>query len=178
MKRIVAHAAKCTACRTCELACAMAHVDTDDLVEAFYKLGARPRIYIQPADGFAVPLNCRHCDDAPCVSVCPTDALSRPSQAEPVVVSQDKCIGCEYCVQACPFGVIVLAKNTARDAPDGAKVVVKCDLCVDRLDRGLQPACVAACPSHCIYFGDIEEITEILGEQKLLVWYKAAATGE
>jgi Fe-S-cluster-containing dehydrogenase component len=49
----------------------------------------------------------------------------------------------------------------------------KCDLCVDRVDKGLPPACVAACPSHCIYFGDIGDIAERLGEQKLLVWYKA-----
>jgi carbon-monoxide dehydrogenase iron sulfur subunit len=110
VKRIVAYPARCTACRTCELACAMAHVDTDDIVEAIYKRGAKPRIYLQPAGQLTVPLNCRHCDDAPCMTVCPTEALTRPSLSEPVVVNQGRCIGCEYCVQACPFGVIVLAR--------------------------------------------------------------------
>ena len=52
-------------------------------------------------------------------------------------------------------------------------VAGKCNLCVDRLDEGLSPACVAACPSHCIYFGDVQEVAERLGEDRLLVWYKA-----
>jgi Fe-S-cluster-containing dehydrogenase component len=51
----------------------------------------------------------------------------------------------------------------------------KCDLCVERVDMGLQPACVAACPSHCIYFGEISRIIEKLGKHELLVWYKAVA---
>ena len=152
MKRIVAYPSRCTACRSCELACALAHVETDDLFEAFYKLGARPRIYIQPAGEMAVPLNCRHCDDAPCATVCPSGALSRPNLAEPVLVDQDKCIGCEYCVQACPFGVIVLAENRAADAPGGSKAVIKCDLCVERVAEGLEPACVSSCPVGALAF--------------------------
>jgi carbon-monoxide dehydrogenase iron sulfur subunit len=155
VKRIAAHPAKCTACRTCELACAMAHVDTNDLVEAIYKLGAKPRIYIEAADGLTVPLQCRHCDDAPCVMVCPTGALSRASQAEPVVANQDKCIGCEYCVQACPFGVIVLAKRP--DAAEAGKVIIKCDLCAQRLAEGLEPACVSSCPTGALTYKEMDE---------------------
>lgn len=156
MKRIVAYPAKCTACRTCELACAMAHVDTDSMVDAFFQRGAKPRIYIEPAGSLTVPLNCRHCDDAPCMTVCPTEALLRTSGAEPVLVNQDKCIGCEYCVQACPFGVIVLAKSRAADALNGARAVIKCDLCQDRLCQGLEPACVTSCPTGALAYEEAE----------------------
>ena len=138
------------------MACALAHVETDDLFEAFYKLGARPRIYIQPAGEMAVPLNCRHWDDAPCATVCPSGAPSRPNDAEPVLVDQDKCIGCEYCVQACPFGVIVLAKNIGTESPVDTKAVIKCDLCVDRVAEGLQPACVSSCPVGALAFEEAD----------------------
>lgn len=157
MKRIVAYPERCTACRTCELACALAHAQTDDLVEALFRRGAKPRIYIQPAGEFAVPLQCRHCEDAPCVSVCPTGALSRPSEAEPVLVDQGRCIGCEFCVQACPFGVIVLSKSSVPGAPEGRRAVIKCDLCTDRQRDGQGPACVASCPVAALAFEEVDE---------------------
>jgi len=157
VKRIVADPTKCMACRACEFACALAHVDTDDLVEAILDRGAKPRIYIEPAGGFAVPLQCRHCEDAPCVTVCPSGALSRPSEAEPVLVDQEKCIGCAFCVEACPFGVIRLAARSAADASGGQKAVLKCDLCVTRQAKGLQPACVSACPVGALSFQELDE---------------------
>ena len=155
MKRIVAYPERCTACRTCELACALAHAQTDDLVEALFRRGAKPRIYIQPAGGLAVPLQCRHCDDAPCATVCPTGALSRPNLAEPVLVDQERCIGCEFCVEACPFGVIVLSRTSVPGAPEGRRAVIKCDLCQDRQRNGLGPACVASCPVAALAFEEV-----------------------
>ena len=149
VKRLVADPLKCLACRACEIACALAHADTDDLVEAIFQRGAKPRIYIELAEGLAVPLQCRHCEDAPCVRVCPTGALARPSEAEPVLVDQEKCIGCAFCVQVCPFGVIRLASDE--------KVIIKCDLCVKRQAEGLQPACVAACPAGALSLEEVEE---------------------
>lgn len=149
MKRIVADPTKCLACRACEVACALAHADSDDLAEAIFEQGATPRIYIESAAEVAVPLQCRHCEDAPCVRVCPSGALSRPSEAEPVLVDQERCIGCAFCVQACPFGVIRIASND--------KVVIKCDLCVERQAEGLQPACVTACPVGALVFADVDD---------------------
>ena len=96
-----------------------------------------------------MPLQCRHCEDAPCVQVCPTGAICRLNPESPVLVDQGKCIGCEFCVQVCPFGVI-------RVASDG-KVIVKCDLCVSRLAQGLEPACVASCPVRALAFEEIRE---------------------
>jgi carbon-monoxide dehydrogenase iron sulfur subunit len=140
------------ACRSCELACAVAHADTDDLVAAIEQ-GARPRIFIEAAGRFAVPLQCRHCEDAPCARVCPSGALSRPSVDEPVLIDQERCIGCGFCVQACPFGVVRLAPGPSGDK----KAVIKCDLCVKRQAEGLQPACVAACPVKALSFAEVEE---------------------
>ena len=157
VKRIVADPTKCLACRACEIACAVAHAETDDLVEAIYAQGAKPRIYIESVGRFAVPLQCRHCDDAPCVRVCPSGALSRPSEAEPVLVDQQKCIGCGFCVEACPFGVILLADRYGWDPSGNQKAVIKCDLCAKRQAEGLRPACVSACPVGALV---LEELTE------------------
>jgi carbon-monoxide dehydrogenase iron sulfur subunit len=156
VKRIVAESAKCLGCRTCEIACALAHADTDDLVTAIFAQGAKPRIYIEAAGGFAVPLQCRHCEDAPCVSVCPTGTLSREGDGEPVVANQSKCIGCAFCVQACPFGVIVMAQCSGPDAPESGRVVLKCDLCAARVADGLEPACVSSCPVHALVFQEVD----------------------
>lgn len=147
MKRIEADPGRCLACRTCELACAMAHASCDDLAQAILDEGARPSLYIEAAGRLAVPLQCRHCEDAPCVQVCPTGALGREHPDAPVLVEQEKCIGCEFCVQVCPFGVIRLAADR--------KAIVKCDLCVARLARGLQPACVSFCPTGALAFQEI-----------------------
>ncbi len=148
MKRIVAKAEKCMGCRGCELACALAHAAAVDLPAAI-AAGARPRIYLAAAGPLAVPLQCRHCADAPCVRVCPTAALRRTDEESPVLVDPEKCIGCGFCVEACPFGVIRLGR--------GWKVVLKCDLCRERLARGQGPACVAACPVGALAFEEVEE---------------------
>jgi carbon-monoxide dehydrogenase iron sulfur subunit len=157
VKRIVADPTKCMACRACEIACALAHVDTDDLVEAIIDRGAKPRIYIESAGSLVVPLQCRHCEEAPCVVVCPSGALSRPDSSGPVRVDEGKCIGCAFCVQSCPFGVIRLARRAGADASGGQMAVVKCDLCVKRQAEGLEPACVASCPVGALVFVEVED---------------------
>jgi carbon-monoxide dehydrogenase iron sulfur subunit len=126
-------------------------------VEALYGRGAKSRIYVEPAQGLAVPLQCRHCEDAPCVRVCPSGALSRVNEASPVLVAQAKCIGCSFCVEACPFGVIRLARCQEPGVIDGRAAVIKCDLCVNRLAFGLQPACVSSCPVKALSFAEVEE---------------------
>ena len=172
VKRIIADETKCMACRACEFACALAHADTEDLVKAVFEQGARPRIYIEAAGGIAVPLQCRHCEDAPCVKVCPSGALSRPNEAEPVVVRQERCIGCAFCVEACPFGVIALARCSAPGMPEGGKVVIKCDLCAHRTAEGLEPACVSSCPVGALVF---EEADASAKRSRMKTAAKAAA---
>ena len=94
---------------------------------------------------------CKHCSEAGCLDVCPTGALMR-TEFGTVVVQDDICNGCGYCVPACPFGVIGRS-----EVDNGAH---KCTLCYDRLDVGLEPACAKACPTKSIQFGPLDELRE------------------
>ena len=94
---------------------------------------------------------CKHCTSAACLDVCPTGSLFRTEYGT-VVVQEDICNGCGYCVPACPFGVI-------DQRPDDGRVW-KCTLCYDRLGAGLEPACSKACPTDSIQFGPLEELRE------------------
>jgi formate dehydrogenase iron-sulfur subunit len=100
---------------------------------------------------------CKHCTHAACLDVCPTGSLFR-TEFGTVVVQDDICNGCGYCVPACPYGVI-----ERRQSPEGAKnvgIAQKCTLCYDRLGAGQRPACAQACPTESIQFGDVEELRE------------------
>jgi formate dehydrogenase iron-sulfur subunit len=100
---------------------------------------------------------CKHCTHAACLDVCPTGSLFR-TEFGTVVVQEDICNGCGYCVPACPYGVI-----DRRHGPDGAKnvgIAQKCTLCYDRLRDDQRPACAQACPTESIQFGDVEELRE------------------
>ncbi len=92
---------------------------------------------------------CKHCHNPPCLEACPTGALFK-TEFDTVVVQQDICNGCGYCVPACPFGVIDL--NTL----DGK--AHKCTLCYDRLKGGLEPACAKSCPTDSIQFGEVSDL--------------------
>ena len=92
---------------------------------------------------------CKHCENAPCLEACPTGAIFR-TEFDTVVVQQDICNGCGYCVPACPFGVVEL------DEEDGK--AHKCTLCYDRLTGGLEPACAKVCPTDSIQFGELDDL--------------------
>ena len=94
---------------------------------------------------------CKHCTHAACLDVCPTGALFR-SEYGTVVVQQDVCNGCGYCVPACPFGVI---DRRQIDGAPGEGIAQKCTLCYDRAKDGLEPACAKACPTESIQFGEL-----------------------
>ncbi|SPE19769.1 membrane-bound sulfite oxidizing enzyme, 4Fe-4S ferredoxin iron-sulfur binding domain subunit [Burkholderiales bacterium] len=102
-----------------------------------------------------LPKSCLHCEEPPCVPVCPTGASYKRKEDGIVLVDYDKCIGCKYCAWACPYG--------AREFDEQNKVMKKCTLCVDRIyDQSLaeadrKPACVKACPTSARLFGDIHD---------------------
>ena len=153
MKRmLVVKADRCLGCKSCEIACAVEHSASRELFQAIREeIVPRTRVHVGQGEGFAVPLQCRQCEDAPCVTVCPTAALYRANADSPVILNHDLCIGCTWCVLACPFGVITL------DAQSG--VIVKCDQCFERVERGILPACVTGCPTRALEFESVEEVT-------------------
>ena len=149
-RMIVVDVSKCIGCHTCELMCAVAHSESKTLVGAIAEHPRqKPRVHVEPVGDKSVPMQCRHCDDAPCVSVCPTGALAISGEGEPVLLDSEKCIGCKMCVQACPFGALVVGID--------GKGVLKCDLCVERLAQGEEPACVCGCPTGALTFQEVAE---------------------
>ncbi len=94
---------------------------------------------------------CKHCHNAPCLEACPTGALFR-TEFDTVVVQQDICNGCGYCVPACPFGVVDISTLDGK--------AHKCTLCYDRLKGGLEPACAKSCPTDSIQFGEVAVLQE------------------
>ena len=157
----------CIGCKACEVACkewntvpedglvltGMSYDNTADLSASTWRHVA---FIEQPAaDGdlrWLMASNvCKHCTEAACLDVCPTGALMR-TEFGTVVVQDDICNGCGYCVSACPFGVI------GRSETDGG--AHKCTLCYDRLGEGLMPACAKACPTESIQFGPLDELRE------------------
>jgi len=131
-KKILLDLAKCTGCRSCELACSFAH-------EGRYG-SSIARIQVMKLEdlGADVPIVCRQCENRPCVPSCPTSALSIDEKTGATLVSWDKCIGCGICIENCPIGAIHLH-------PTEGKTLI-CNLCEGT------PACVGACETHAIRF--------------------------
>lgn len=151
-KVIVVDANKCYACLGCVVECAYRRAGADEsapLTSAIFSQAACDvvAVGIEP-----VPLVCNHCEDAPCLQVCPTRAIRRDSEEGPVLLDGELCIGCKACILACPFGMIRLRKT---GAGGGA---IKCDLCSDRLAEGLLPSCVTACPSGALTLKELDEV--------------------
>jgi formate dehydrogenase iron-sulfur subunit len=154
----------CIGCKACEVACKEWNDVPDDglaLLGTSYDntgaLGAdtwRHVAFIEQP-GLSEPRwlmssdVCKHCTHAACLDVCPTGALFR-TEFDTVVVQEDVCNGCGYCVPACPFGVIDQRKVDGR--------AWKCTLCYDRLRADLKPACAQACPTESIQFGPLDEL--------------------
>jgi tetrathionate reductase subunit B len=140
-------ARRCYGVHACSVACKAEFDvplgDTRSWVEAIEK-GTYPHV----SRSF-LPRLCNHCSKPNCVSVCPTGATWKREEDGIVVVDPTICIGCKYCVQACPYDMRFI--NPESGAAD------KCDFCVHRVAQGLEPACVEACPSRARIFGDLND---------------------
>jgi formate dehydrogenase iron-sulfur subunit len=156
----------CIGCKACEVACKEWNgIPDDGLIftgESYDNTGAlsattwRHVAFVEQShDGLRWLMAsdvCKHCTSAACLNVCPTGALFR-TEFGTVVVQDDVCNGCGYCVSACPFGVIARQDGGAGDG--GAH---KCTLCYDRLRADLEPACAKACPTKSIQFGPLDDL--------------------
>ena len=108
----------------------------------------------------SLPLMCQHCENPPCVDVCPTGASFKRAD-NIVLVDKHTCIGCRYCMMACPYKarsfIHEKIENQVPDTPRGMGTVESCNLCVNRVDDGQQPACVEACQEQVIVFGNLKD---------------------
>ncbi len=161
---VIADPERCIGCRTCEVACVLAHLSGGTL-ERLSAARFVPRLKVVRVSKVTAPVQCRQCDDAPCAKVCPTGAFVYSHNS--VQVNQSRCIGCKSCMMACLYGAIeiVLRPETA-EAPSshlpatvGAERVqaFKCDLCLGRSEG---PACLKVCPTKAISLVDSNALAE------------------
>jgi electron transport protein HydN len=161
---VVADPNKCIGCRVCELACSTVHAhEKKPLTVGSMKNPLQPRLYLVRTPYGSVPVQCRHCEDAPCANACPVSAIVQKDGA--ICINEELCMGCKTCILACPFGAIKLMpvfkdglpvqQNVVLDEDEYSnesvgykqlQVAGKCDRCIN-LEH---PACVENCPEHAL----------------------------
>lgn len=143
MKQLYYDVKKCLGCKSCELACAVAHSVAKDLFKCLREEAlSLPRKKVYKSGDKNFPVSCRHCKDPKCVDACMAAALFYDQEKGMVIRDSKRCVGCWMCVMVCPFGAI---------RPDTkAKIPVICDKCADKDE----PACVKACPTHAIIWAE------------------------
>ena len=137
---------RCFGCHGCEVACkAENEVPLGNYIrQTIYKdVGEYPKV----ARMF-LPMACQHCEDAPCLKACPSDAISKGVGGS-VLVDYDLCSGEGKCVEACPYGAIYLDSKTNQ--------AIKCHNCYHRIEHDMEPACASTCPADAIHFGDLND---------------------
>jgi len=156
MKKLTVRAERCTGCKRCEIACIEEHSGAKSYGTSVKETPApKTRIFVEPVGNRPLPLVCRHCQDALCVSACMAGCMQKDPVTGVVTNTghEQKCVGCWMCVMACPYGVINMSLDSAGTAQAVFAQAVKCDLCPK---RGT-PACVEACPNEVLGVEEIEE---------------------
>jgi len=144
---------KCRACKSCEIACAVEHSKSKQIIEILNaKEQPKKRRRVLGSKGAVISIACQNCRLAPCITACMAGAMFKNDEGH-TLHDEEKCVGCCMCMMVCPFGVI------SRDG----HIVLKCDLCPDKKDGY---ACVAACPSGALFAGTEDEFRKRLGEKK------------
>ena len=157
---VVADPKKCIGCKVCEVACSLAHAAPEVKTAGAMDTPIIPRLTLVRVPEVTMPVQCRHCEDAPCANACPVGAIVQHRDA--IVVNEDICMGCKTCMMACPFGAIDLVPvyrdgavvlQNLQDVSGGVPeikeklVAKKCDLC---FARPAGPACVECCPAQAL----------------------------
>ncbi len=161
---------RCIGCFGCQVSCKSEHGTGPGTTYARVikqESGTYPNV-----QRFSLPLLCMHCDDAPCVPVCPTGASQKREEDGIVFVEKDECVGCRACVMSCPYGARYFqdeehhyfgngeganAYEAAMYSTHEMGTVEKCDFCRHRLEEGQEPACVSNCMCKARIFGDLDD---------------------
>nr|MDO8081211.1 4Fe-4S dicluster domain-containing protein [Candidatus Freyarchaeota archaeon] len=155
---------RCIGCEACTVACMIENnatapwiqVETQNAAQKDTPSGRFPELRMD-----FLPRLCNHCSQPPCVDACPNEALVKREDG-PVILDENKCDGCQACVPVCPYNIIsyIPEKN----------LIEKCNLCVHRIDQGLEPFCVICCEGQAMHFGDLNdpksEISKIIAEKE------------
>jgi Fe-S-cluster-containing dehydrogenase component/formate-dependent nitrite reductase membrane component NrfD len=144
---------KCIGCHACTIACKAEHDIPIGVNRCWVKTvekGTFPE-----TRRFFLPVLCNQCEDAPCMSICPTNALFKRRDGI-VDLNGEACIGCKACMVACPYDQLFIDPNT--------RTAEKCNFCANRVENELQPACVSVCPTECRIFGDLDDPTSQVAE--------------
>lgn len=159
---------RCIGCYACQIVCKAENGTRPGTIWARVikrESGTFPNVH-----RFSLPLLCMHCRVAPCVEVCPTGASEKRPDGI-VTIDAEKCVGCRYCMMVCPYGSRFYQDDGWSYFPDvgpnpyeevayrehPTAVVEKCDFCLHRVEKGLDPACVANCPAKARTFGDLHD---------------------
>lgn len=155
-KRLFVDDSLCLGCKTCELRCAVERSSMSKTLTGAVceEVIPRPRLYVQWQHGKSMPIQCRHCTDAPCLEICSTGAMRRDEVSGCVYIQAKQCISCWMCIMVCPYGVI--APAIEKHAAD------KCDQCFQMSE----PYCLASCPTGALQLLSVEEIEQHLQEKR------------
>ena len=161
---------KCIGCHACTIACKAEHQIPVGVNRCWVKTVERGTF--PDTRRFFFPVLCNQCEDAPCVRICPTNALFKRRDAI-VDLNSDSCIGCRACMEACPYDQLFIDPNT--------HTAEKCNFCANRVENKLLPACVSVCPTECRIFGDLDdptsEVAQIVQREAFMVRKPEKGTG-
>ena len=149
---------RCIGCEACSIACKIENntidywikIETQGSNEKDTPRGKFPELVMD-----FLPKLCNHCENPPCVDSCPEDALQKRDDGI-VILDQNLCTGCQACLTACPYNIIVFDDNN--------NFAEKCNLCVHRVDQGLKPFCVICCEGQALYFGDLSDPKSVVSK--------------
>ena len=146
MKKIIAKEQLCMGCGLCDVYCIVSHSKTKDIIKAYNREQPRPtsRVNLEIHKPVSFAIQCRHCEDAPCVTACLSGAMTKDEESSLVVHDSERCIGCWTCIMVCPYGAIKMDSSR--------KAVSKCDLCSDLNE----PACVSNCPNNALIYKEVK----------------------
>ncbi len=147
---------KCIACHACEVQCKAVHnIPVGATLGKIVVLG--PKFVNGVPKMSSVFLPCFHCEEAWCLNACRKNAIQRRDKDGLVYIKEESCVGCKACIKACPWRIPQWNPETRK--------VVKCDMCMERIDQGKEPACVAACPTGALEFGEPGKLSDKAREE-------------